>query len=157
MMTKTMKKALGAVAIAIATAAFAAPSFAADVTVKELNKGPDGFFAFSPDFVKINPGDSIDFVAADKGHDVQSVAGMIPAGAQPFKTQISQDGKVTFTTPGVYVYECQPHTSLGMVGVVVVGSAGNLSQIDASKLPPLAQKRLAGLLQQAKTSTASAR
>lgn len=52
MMTKTMKKALGAVAIAIATAAFAAPSFAADVTVKELNKGPDGFFAFSPDFVK---------------------------------------------------------------------------------------------------------
>lgn len=155
-MTRTIKQALGAAAIAIAAAAFAAPSFAADVTVKELNKGADGFFAFAPDFVVVKPGDTVNFVAADKGHDVQSIEGMIPAGAQPFKTAISEDGKVTLTTPGVYVYECQPHLGLGMVGVIVVGSPGNLGQIDTSKLPPMAQKRLTSLLQQAKTSTASA-
>jgi len=155
-MTTTMKKALGAVAIAIAAAAFAAPSFAANVTVKELNKGPDGFFVFEPQLVTIKPGDSVTFVADDKGHDVQSLPGMIPAGAQPFQGQMSQNDTVTFTTPGVYVYKCQPHLSLGMVGVIVVGSPANLGQIDTSKLPPLAQKRVAAVLQQIKTSTASA-
>lgn len=155
-MTRTMKHVLGAVGLALAAFAFTAPSFAAEVEVKELNKSTDGLFAFAPDVVSIKPGDTVSFVATDKGHDVQSIAGMLPAGAQPFKTQLSQDSKVTFTTPGVYVYQCQPHLGLGMVGVVVVGSAGNLDQIDPSKLPPLAQKRLSALLQQVKTSTASA-
>ncbi|MDE2227856.1 MAG: pseudoazurin [Alphaproteobacteria bacterium] len=152
-----MKKTFGALAVAIAAVIFAAPSFAANVVVKELNKGPDGFFVFEPQLVTIKPGDTVTFVADDKGHDVQSLPGMIPAGAQPFAGKMSQNATVTFTTPGVYVYKCQPHLALGMVGVIVVGSPANLAQIDASKLPPMAQKRVAGLLQQIKTSTASAR
>jgi hypothetical protein len=40
---------------------------------------------------------------------------MIPEGAQPFDAKISQDIKVTFTVPGVYVIACKPHTAMGMV------------------------------------------
>jgi pseudoazurin len=156
-MTNTLKKTLGAFAVATAAMTFATPSFAANVVVKELNKGPDGIFVFEPELVTIKPGDTVTFVADDKGHDVQSIPGMIPAGAQPFQGQMSQNETVKFTTPGVYVYKCQPHLPLGMVGVIVVGSPNNLGQIDSSKLPPLAQKRVAALLQQVKTSTASIR
>jgi pseudoazurin len=156
-MTNTLKKTIGALAVAIAAVSFAAPSLAANVVVKELNKGPDGLFVFEPELVTIKPGDTVTFIADDKGHDVQSIPGMIPAGAQPFQGQMSQNDTIKFTTPGIYVYKCQPHFPLGMIGVIVVASPNNLSQIDSSKLPPLAQKRVAALLQQIKTSTASIR
>lgn len=154
-MTNTVKKTLGALAVTLAALTFAAPSFAANVVVKELNKGPDGFFVFEPQLVTIKPGDTVTFVATDKGHDVQSIPGMIPAGAKPFKGQLSQNDTVKFTVPGVYVYKCQPHFPLGMVGVIVVGSPTNLSQIDASKLPSLAQKRVDAVLTKVKTMDAA--
>ncbi len=71
-----------------------------EIEVKSLNRSSTGFFVFSPDFVRIKPGDAINFVAADKGHEVHSVPGMIPEEAQPFDAKISQDIKVTFTVPG---------------------------------------------------------
>ena len=71
--------------------------------------------------MRIKPGDTIDFVASDKGHDVHSVNGMIPDGAQPIDGKTNQDTKVTLSQPGVYVIACKLHTVMGMVGVVVVG------------------------------------
>ena len=71
-----------------------------EIEVKSLNRSSTGFFVFSPDFVQISPGDVINFVATDKGHEVHSVAGMIPEGAQPFDAKMSQDTKVTFAVPG---------------------------------------------------------
>ena len=38
-----------------------------EIEVKSLNRSSTGFFAFSPDFVRIKPGDTINFVAIDKG------------------------------------------------------------------------------------------
>jgi len=71
-----------------------------EVEVKSLNRSSTGFFVFSRDFVRIMPGDTINFVASDKGHQVHSVPGMIPEGAQPFDAKMSGDIKVTFTCPG---------------------------------------------------------
>src|SRR5215467_12876029 len=65
-----------------------------EVEVKSLNRSSTGFFVFSPDFVRIMPGDTINFVASDKGHQVHSVPGMIPEGAQPFDAKMSEDIKV---------------------------------------------------------------
>ena len=65
-----------------------------EVEVKSLNRSSTGFFGFSPDFVRIMPGDTINFVASDKGHQVHSVPGMIPEGAQPFDAKMSEDIKV---------------------------------------------------------------
>src|SRR6267142_2898227 len=71
-----------------------------EIDVKSLNRSSAGFFVFSPDFVRIKPGDAINFVAADKGHGVRSVPGMIPEEAQPFDAKMSQDIKVTSRCPG---------------------------------------------------------
>jgi pseudoazurin len=122
--------------------ALSLPAMAAEVEVQMLNKGTLGPMTFEPALVQIQPGDSVHFVATDKGHDAESVPGMLPDGAQPFKGTISQDITVKFDVEGVYVYKCLPHYPMGMVGLVVVGKPTNLDAIKAAKFPPLVQKRL---------------
>jgi len=117
-----------------------------EIEVRSLNRSSTGFFVFSPDFVRIKPGDAINFVAADKGHEVHSVPGMIPEEAQPFDAKMSQDIKVTFTVPGVYVIACKPHTAMGMVGVVA-GDPTNIDKIDPRALPGKARTKLDTLLE----------
>jgi pseudoazurin len=123
-----------------------------EIEVRSLNRSSTGFLVFSPDFVRIKPGDAINFVAADKGHEVHSVPGMIPEEAQPFDAKMSQDIKVTFTVPGVYVIACKPHTAMGMVGVIVVGDPTNIDKIDPSTLPGKASAKLDTLLEPLKKS-----
>ena len=52
--------------------------------VKSLNRSSTGSFVFSPEFVWIKPGDPVNFVATDKGHQVYSVPGMIPDRLSPW-------------------------------------------------------------------------
>ena len=42
---------------------------AAEVEVKMLNKGTEGAMVFEPALVKVEPGDTVKFVATDKGHN----------------------------------------------------------------------------------------
>ena len=118
---------------------------AAEHSVKMLNQGMDGMMQFDPQLVKIAPGDTVHFVAADKGHNVQSIDGMIPEGAKSFSGEIGQDLTVTFTVPGIYGYRCLPHGSLGMVGLIVVGSATNESAAKSAALPGAAGRVFAKL------------
>jgi pseudoazurin len=123
-----------------------------EIEVKSLNRSPTGFFVFSPDFVRIMPGDAINFVASDKGHQVHSVPGMIPEGAQPFDAKMSQDIKVTFTVSGVYVIACGPHMIMGMIRVVLVCDPINIDKLDPSSLPAKARSKLESLLEPLKKS-----
>lgn len=134
---------------------FAGPAAAADFEVKMLNKGSDNqVMVFEPSFLKINPGDTVRFIPVDKGHDVESISGMLPDGAQPFKGQMSQEISVTFQTSGLYGYRCAPHFGMGMVGLIEVGdNTANLDAIRQIKLPPLTTKRMTALLNQATQST----
>ena len=62
-------------AIVLAAACFMSfPVCADELQVKELNRGPTGFFVFAPELVRIKPGDTIEFIASDRGHDVHSLA-----------------------------------------------------------------------------------
>jgi pseudoazurin len=111
--------------------AIAAPAFAEEFQVKMLNKGAEGMMVFEPAFLKIAPGDSIHFMATDKGHDVLSVDGMAPEGAAPFEGKINEDLTVKFDKPGVYGFKCKPHYGMGMVGLIVVGDPVNMAQAAA--------------------------
>ena len=107
-------------------------------------------FQFEPNFLRIKPGDSVHFVAKDKGHDVISIPGMVPDGAVPFKGEMNKDITVTFTKPGVYGVECQPHYSMGMVGLIVVGDpSSNLEKAKAVTQPGKAKQAFAKLFEQA--------
>lgn len=137
--------------LAAAFVAVAAPAFAADHTVQMLNTGSDGSkMVFEPALTKIAVGDTVTFVATDKGHNAESIKDMLPAGAEPFKGNMGQNITVTFTVPGAYGVRCLPHYGMGMVGLVVVGDVppANLDAVKALKNPPAAQKRLDGLFAQ---------
>ncbi len=118
---------------------------AAEFEVDMVNKAADGsVMAFDPPLTKVAVGDTVHFVAKDKGHNAQTIPGMIPDGATPINGQISQDVTVTFTVPGLYGVRCLPHFSMGMVGLVMVGGSPppNLDAAKAANVPPLAKKRL---------------
>jgi pseudoazurin len=132
------------VTVAALFLALASPAFAADFEVDMLNKGPDGNMVFEPMLTKVAVGDTVHFVAKDKGHNAQSIPGMLPDGATAVNGQISQDVTVTFSVPGIYGIRCVPHYGLGMVALVVVGDPpyANLDAAKAVNLPALGKKRL---------------
>jgi len=128
---------------------FAVSAHAADHQVMMLNKGVKGAMVFEPDFIKAAPGDTVTFVPTDKSHDAQSIKGMIPDGAEPFKGKISQEIKVTVTAEGVYGVKCMPHYGMGMVALIVVGKPVNLEAAATVKHPGKAKKVFAELLAEA--------
>jgi pseudoazurin len=129
----------------------AAPAAAETVEVKMLNKNDDGdLMVYEPMSVSIEPGDTVRFTVVDKGHNAQSIKGMIPDAADSFRGGINQEIEVTFEEEGTYVYKCLPHLYSGMVGVVKVGDASkNLEAVrkQVSDLPKQARDRLKPLLQ----------
>jgi pseudoazurin len=145
-----MKYALAAAAL---LAILSAPAAAKEWQVKMLNKGSDGaLMVFEPAFLRVAPGDSVKFVATQKGHNAESVAGMAPAGGPTFKGKINEEIVVRFAKPGVYGYKCLPHVGMGMVGLVQVGAAGNKAAATAAAnaLPGLGKKKMIQLLGQAR-------
>jgi pseudoazurin len=78
------------------------------------------------------PGDSIKFMQM-AGHDTETIEGMFPAGAKPWKAKLGEEGfSVTLDKEGAYIYKCNPHMTTGMVGAVVVGDGApkNLKALD---------------------------
>ena len=101
-------------------------------TVKMLNSGPGGTMVFDPPVIKVSVGDTIHFKSVDLSHNSASMAGMIPEGASSWAGMLSQDISVTLEKEGVYVYQCDPHVMMAMVGVIQAGGATNLESIKAA-------------------------
>ena len=111
---------------------FSSNVFAADVTIEMLNKNKETKkrMVYSQELVKIDAGQTIEWVPTDKGHNVEMLAG--PDGYElPKKTKLNQPVNMTFKVPGIYLYQCSPHAALGMIGLIVVG--GDTSNMDAIK------------------------
>lgn len=103
----------------------AASATAADIEVKMLDKsGTGGMLAFEPSFVKANVNDTIVFIPTDKGHNSSSL--LVPAKAETWKGSYDKELRVKLEKEGVYLYVCDSHKPMGMVGVVQVGKAVNL-------------------------------
>ena len=137
-----------ALAAAVALAA-ALPAAADESPVKMLNSGPGGMMVFDPAFVRLKPGDSIKFLPTDKGHNVETIKGMAPDGADYVKSTVGQEAVVTFEREGVYGFKCSPHYLMGMVALVVVGDKrDNLEAAKSVQHNKLTQKRMEPLLAQ---------
>ncbi len=139
-----MKKLLSTVAI---MATLSAPAFAADITIDMLNKRDDGAkMVYSQDIARVAVGDTITWLPASKGHNVHFIAG--PEGWDlPKKSKNNKEVAITFDTPGVYLYQCTPHASMGMIALVVVdGDTSNLDAIAKTKIRGKSKKKLKDLL-----------
>ncbi|MEJ5081218.1 MULTISPECIES: pseudoazurin [unclassified Ochrobactrum] len=138
-----MRKCAISFAAAALSLMMVAPVMAENIEVHMLNKGADGAMVFEPSYIKANPGDTITFIPTDKGHNVESIKGMIPEGAEAFKSKINENYTLNVTQPGAYFVKCTPHYAMGMVALLVVGdNPSNLEQIVAARKPKPVQARL---------------
>jgi len=136
-----MNKLLASVAL---MGLLSTPALAADTTIEMLNKRDDGAkMVYSQDIARIDTGDTITWVPTSKGHNVEFIAG--PDGWDaPRKSKNNKEVAITFDAPGVYVYQCSPHKSMGMIGIVVVGDGDN--DVSKAKVRGKSKKKLKALL-----------
>ena len=136
-----MRKLLTTVSLVLA---MATPALAEDMTIDMLNKREDGAkMVYSEDIARIEVGDTITWVPTSKGHNVEFIAG--PDGWDaPRKSKLSKEVAITFDTPGVYLYQCTPHKTMGMIAIVVVGDGDN--DISKTKVKGKSKKKLKELL-----------
>jgi pseudoazurin len=142
-----LNKIAGVIAFATAMAV-ALPSLGADYEVLMLNKDSQGrTMQFEPAFLRVEPGDTVTFIPADKGHNAETILDLIPGDAPTWKGKTNEAIKVSFTVPGLYAYKCMPHFPMGMVGLIQVGDdRSNMQDIMAARVPARAVARLAELL-----------
>ena len=139
------KLVLGLTALFMATA-----GLAETFEIKMLNKGETGKMVFEPAYLAVASGDTVTFVPASKGHNAETIKGMIPEGAERFKSKIGKEFSVTLNTEGLYGVKCTPHYAMGMVALIQVGAATNLSDATSVKKRGKAKKRFEPLFAQVK-------
>ncbi len=149
------KVLLLAIAAMLTMTGFAA---GAEIEVRMLNKGSDGgMMVFEPSLVKVEPGDTVKFVATDKGRNAETIKGMLPEGAATFVGKTGEDISVTFDQAGVYGVKCLPHYGMGMVAMIVVGTPTNIDQAKAVPQVGKAKQVFTTLFEKLEASKTAAR
>jgi pseudoazurin len=141
-----MKNLITLVVSVFAVVFVSSMAYSADMSIDMLNKLGKEKMVYSVDVAEIDAGDTITWLPASKGHNVHFIAG--PDGWDlPKKSKNNKEVAITFDTPGIYLYQCTPHASMGMIGLVIVG--GDTSNIDAiakAKVRGKSKKKLKKLL-----------
>tara|TARA_Y200000002_G_scaffold98383_2_gene79730 strand:- start:1248 stop:1673 length:426 start_codon:yes stop_codon:yes gene_type:complete len=129
--------------------ALATPALAEDMTIDMLNKRDDGAkMVYSEDVTRIDIGDTVTWNPKSKGHNVHFIMG--PDGWElPKKSKNNKEVSITFDTPGMYLYQCTPHASMGMIAIVIVGDdTSNLDAMNKAKVRGKSKKKLKTLLKE---------
>ena len=141
-----MKNLITLVVSVFAVVFVSSMAYSADMSIDMLNKLGKEKMVYSVDVAEIDAGDTITWLPATKGHNVHFIAG--PDGWDlPKKSKNNKEVAIFFDTPGIYLYQCTPHASMGMIGLVIVG--GDTSNIDAiakAKVRGKSKKKLKKLL-----------
>lgn len=117
-------------------------AFAETIDVQMLNVGTDGErMVFEPAFVQAQPGDTIRFLASDRGHNAEINDGMLPEGAEAFEGRINEEIEVTLDVEGVYGVICKPHYAMGMVMTIAVGDVDVPDDFLEGRVPRKAKER----------------
>lgn len=110
--------------------------FAETHEIKIYSKLPDNKKMrnlFYPTFLKVKAGDTVKFVTVDKGHNTESIDGMIPEGAIKWKSKFNKDFEIKLDVPGVYGYKCTPHYAMAMIGLILVEGEGWEKNLETAK------------------------
>lgn len=125
--------------------ALATPALAEDIYIEMLNKRDDGAkMVYGTDIARVEVGTTITWIPTSKGHNVEFIAG--PEGWDlPKKSKNGKEVAITFDQPGVYLYQCTPHKTMGMIALVVVGDGDN--DVSGAKVRGKSKQKLAELLE----------
>jgi pseudoazurin len=119
---------------------------AGDITIEMLNKRDDGQkMVYSADIARVEVGTTITWIPTSKGHNVEFIAGP-DEWDMPKKSKNNKEVSITFDVPGVYVYQCTPHATMGMIALVVVGDGDN--DVSKAKVRGKSKRKLKELLKE---------
>lgn len=127
---------------------FSSLAHAAEFEVKMLNKGEKGAMVFEPAFIQAMPGDTVKFIPSTKGHNVESIKGMLPEGVKKFKSKFNKEFVLTVEEDGLYGIKCTPHYGMGMVALISVGEPTNEADVMGVKLRGKAKKRFESIFEE---------
>lgn len=139
-----MLKKLLPLIMAGAALTLAGQAMAGEHVVQMLNTGVGGAMVFQPAVVHARPGDTIRYVATNPGHNAELIAGMLPAGVAIQRGVMGREFVLRVTIPGIYGVKCAPHYSMGMVGLIQVGTGGSnleAARAASARAPNLARRR----------------
>ncbi len=146
-----MKTTVLATALLVGSAISA---FAETIEVEMLNKNEAGDrMVFSQELIRAEVGDVIRFLPTDKSHNAQSARNALPDGQEAFRGRINQPVEYTVTETGLTAVICQPHQSMGMVALIVVGNdLRNADQILEARIPGKGKDKIAALIEEARAT-----
>ena len=94
-----------------------------DVTIVEVSVSNN---VFTPADIVIDIGDKVTWTRIGGFHNVDGSTDTYPDNPDSFfsgpASSSWDDFSHTFTVPGEYVYQCNPHASMGMVGTITVSA-----------------------------------
>lgn len=109
---------------------------------------PEEVYRFEPDYLRIEPGDTVRFLNSTGNHTVTSVKGIWPEGAEHVSIEHQPVAEIVFAKPGVYGLRCKVHGRHGMYALVLVGSPDpNIGDIEFTNLGELGRKVFTRLIE----------
>jgi len=120
----------------------------AQFDIDMLNKRSDGEkMVYSQDVIYINTNDTINWLPTSPGHNVEFIAFPSNADVPQKPSKVGKEFSFTFIEPGIYLYQCSPHKSMGMIALVVVNDdTSNLDEVAITKVFGKSKKKLEQLI-----------
>lgn len=90
-------------------------------------------FSFVPGGLTIDVGDEVVWTnSTGTGHNVNGTTATFPGNPESFGNSVGTAWTYshTFTTPGSYTYQCDPHSGAGMMGQLTVNSTVGIKEAD---------------------------
>jgi len=146
-----MRKLLITAALLIGSAV---PAFAETIEIQLLNENEAGDrMVFSQELIRAEVGDVIRFIATDRSHNAQSVRNALPEGQEAFRGRMNQDVEYIVTETGLTAVVCQPHESMGMVALIVVGDdLSNAQDILDARIRGAGNDKIVALIEEARAT-----
>ena len=123
-------------------------SISATYDVDMLNKRDDGEkMVYSTDVLHVNLNDTVTWLPTTKGHNVEFIEAPEGVDLPKKPSKVNKEFSYTFNEPGIYLYQCSPHKSMGMIALVVVdGNLSNIDDIASTRVVGKSKKKLKDLL-----------
>jgi pseudoazurin len=130
------------------------PAFAETIEIQLLNENEAGDrMVFSQELIRAEVGDVIRFIATDRSHNAQSVKDALPEGQEAFRGRMNQDVEYIVTETGLTAVVCQPHESMGMVALIVVGDdLSNAQDILDARIRGAGNDKIVALIEEARAA-----
>ena len=123
-------------------------AISATYDVDMLNKRDDGEkMVYSEDILYVELNDTVNWLTTSPGHNVEFIGAPENAELPKKPSKVNKEFSYTFDEPGVYLYQCSPHKSMGMIALVIVdGDLSNIDDIASTRVVGKSKKKLEALI-----------